>query len=135
MRAVAFTFIFFIYIFSISTWLVEVQFFAESDYVVKGLDGMPLDTHNLVMDGTEDIRGLADSTLNPERDGNILDRVGAFADTGFFSVWTMLELLSGTYAFNVLGTIGLPASFVLALKLIFPILVGFNVLYFLIGRY
>ena len=135
MRAVAFTIIFFVYIFSVSAWLVDVTFFAGTDYVVTNLVGTPLDSHELVMEGSENIRGLADSTLNPERDGSILDRVGEFANTGFFSVWTILELLSGTYAFNALETIGMPAAFVLALKLIFPCLVAFNVIYFLIGRY
>ena len=135
MRAVAFTVIFFIYIFSASAWLVDVTFFAGTEYQPTSLTGDNIDSMALVMEGSEDIRELGTNTLNPERDGSILDRVGDFANTGFFSIWTILELLSGTYAFNALEQIGMPAAFVLMLKLIFPTLVAFNVIYLLVGRY
>ena len=135
MRAVAFQVIFFIYIFSASAWVIDVTFFAGTEHQPQNLKGLPLDTQALTLEGSESIRGLADNTLNPERDGSILDRVGEFAQTGYFSIWTILELLSGTYAFNALEILGLPAAFITFLKLIFPMLVAFNVIYFLIGRY
>lgn len=135
MRAVAFTVIFFVYIFNVSLWAVDTQFFAGTPNLPSGLTGDELDTRTLVLNGSENIRSLADDTLNPVRDDNILDRVGEFLTTGYISIWTLLDLLAGTYAFDALETIGVPSVFVLVLKLIFPILVAFNVIYFLIGRY
>jgi len=134
MRAVAFTLISFIYIFSVSVWLVDATILIHTEFTPVSLDGTPIDSHDLVNDA-EGFRQLSEETLNPSQDGNILDRITQYFETGYASVWVVLDLLSGTYAFNILSTIGVPPAFVLALKFIFPMLVASQVIWYVAGRY
>lgn len=135
MRAVALTIISFVYIFSASLWMVDNIFLAPIGIIPVALDGSDLNTAILVNNGSEGIRSLSEDTLNPSRDGSVLDLVGDFVDTGYISVWTLLDLLTGVHMFNVLETIGVNPFFVLMIKLIYPLLVAVTVIYFLIGRY
>jgi len=134
MRAVAFTAVAFIYIFSVSVWLFDATVLVHTDFAPVGLDGSVIDTAALVNDGNE-FGQLSSETLNPAQDGNVFDRISQYFETGYASVWVVLDLLAGTYAFNILTTVGVPGPFVLAIKLIFPMLVASQVIWFVAGRY
>lgn len=135
MRAVAFHFVLFVYIFSLSLWMVDEGIFQGSYIRPMSLTGQVLDTEELAIERTEKIRAIANQTLNPTDSGDPLDRITDFTTTGYVTAWTMLDLLTGSYMFAALGLIGLPSYFIIFLQLLFPILVGFTVLYFVLGRY
>ena len=115
--------------------MVDEGIFDGTQVRPMSLSGQVLDTEDLAIERTEKIRAIANQTLNPTDSGNPLDRITDFTTTGYVTAWTMLDLLTGSYMFAALGLIGLPSYFVFFLQLLFPILVGFTVLYFVLGRY
>jgi len=134
MRAVAFTIIFFIYIFSASLYLVDEVLLQHTTLAPVGLDGQPLSPVNLVNAGSA-LQEVGEDVLNPSQGGTIFDRVGQYLLTTYAVIWSMLDLLSGTYAFNVLYTVGVDPALVLVIKVLFPMFVAFQVVWFLVGRY
>ena len=135
MRAVAFQFIFFVYIFGVSAWAVDVGVFEGQAIRAHTISGNLLDTEDLAIERTEQIRAISNKTLNPSDSGNPVDRITDFATTGYFTAWTMLDLLTGSYLFAALGLLGLPAFFIFMIQLIFPMIVAMTVLFFVLGRY
>jgi len=134
MRAIAFTIIFFVYIFSASLYLVDEVLLQHTTFRPLGLDGQPLSPQNLVNEGIE-FQEIGEDVLNPSQGGTIFDRIGQYLLTTYAVIWSMLDLLSGTYAFNVLFTIGVDPAFVTVIKILFPMFVAFQVVWFLVGRY
>ena len=134
MRAVAVTFIAFIYVFSISLYVVDVTILAHTQFGPVGLAGS-IDTASLVTEADEDMRGLYDVLNFTGVNATMLDGIINFVDSGSSAVWIVLSLLSGTYAFDVLAIVGVPSALILAFKLIFPLLVAYQVIWFLTGRY
>lgn len=134
MRAIAFTLIFFVYIFSTSVWLVDQVLLTHTTFSPVGLDGMPLNTSELVNSGAS-FQDIGEAVLNPSQGGTVFDRIGQYLLTTYAVIWEMLDLLSGNYAFNVLHTVGVHPAFVTMLKVLFPMFVAFQVIWFLVGRY
>ena len=135
MRAVAFHFVLFTYIFSLSLWMVDTGIFADTQIRPMTLSGQILDTEDLAIERTEKFRSIANQTLNPSDGGDALDRITEFTSTGYVTAWTLLDLLTGSYMFAALALIGLPSYFVFFLQMLFPPLVAFTVLFFVLGRY
>jgi len=134
MRAVAFTIIFFIYMFSVSAYLIDEVLLQHTTLTPLGLDGTPLNPSNLINDGIA-FQNIGDETLNPSQSGTIYDRISQYLLTTYAVTWNMLDLLSGTYAFNLLYTIVGAPALVVAIKVMFPMFVAFQVIWFLVGRY
>lgn len=126
----------FVYIWSISLWFVDVTFFAEDPVLAaRGIGGQALDTDALLeADGARQIAELGNRTANPINNGSIIDRISGAVAGGATSTWTLLELLSGTYAFNTLEFIGVHPNFITMLKLIFPMVVAVTIVYYITGR-
>jgi len=134
MRAIAFTIIFFVYIFSVSVYLVDEVLLQHTTLSPVGLDGQPLNPPELVNAGIA-FQEIGDDVLNPSQGGTIFDRISQYALTTYAVTWSMLDLLSGTYAFNILFTLGVNPALVTMIKLLFPMFVAFQVIWFLVGRY
>lgn len=134
MRAIAFTIIFFVYIFSTSVWLVDEVLLVHTTFGPVGLDGQPLNSQALVNEGVT-FQEIGEAVLNPSQGGTVFDRVGQYLLTTYAVIWEMLDLLTGNYAFNVLNTVGVHPAFVTMMKVLFPMFVAFQVIWFLVGRY
>ena len=138
MRAITLQMIVFVYMFSTSVWLVDEMILKHTSIEPMGLAGGKLDPAQLETgagEATNNFEDLRDKALNIEQDGNILDRIGQFAETGYNSVWLVLDLLTGSYFFWVLGAIGVPQPFIQVLIWIFPFFVVSQVIWFVAGRY
>lgn len=121
MRPVAFTIIAFIYIFSVSLWLVDEMVLKQIGMMPIGLQGDYIDTEELL----EENKQFAELDQFLDVDSVV---------SGYETMLLVLELLGGVYAFNVLTIIGVPDAFIIALKLIFPMLVAFQIIWFIRGR-
>lgn len=128
----------FVYLFSTSIWLVDEMILKSTSFKPEGLENQSLNPEEL-RDGTGDAEHnfseLAEKAIDIEQDGTILDRIGQFAETGYNSVWLVLELLSGSYLFFVLYHIGMPHAFIIVLQLLFPFFVVSQVIWYVAGRY
>ena len=134
MRPIAFHIVFFVWIFSACAWLTDVMIF-DGQIAPYTLTGQVLDTSGLLLgDDAQTIRNIGDATLNPSNADGILERVAQYTETGYFSAWVLLEVLSGDYLFTTLAALGLPEAFRTFLTFLFPMFVGFNVIYLLVGR-
>lgn len=134
MRPVAVTVVSFIYIWSISLWFVDETFFgADESIVARDLQGRPLNTTALLeTEGAERFRNADGAAARgPEP---VWDQIGSALGSGASSVWTVVELATGTYAFNVLERVGVHHNFVMLLKLVFPVIVAMTVVYYVTGR-
>ena len=135
-RPVGITIVAFVYIWSLSLWFVDITFFAEDPTVqARTLTGAPLDTALIIEGDTPTaMREVGSKVANPANNGSIVDRIADTVAGGAISTWTLLELLSGTYAFSVLETVGLDANFVTMLKLIFPLIAAMTIVFYVTGR-
>lgn len=126
----------FVYIWSISLWFVDITFFEEDPVLAaRGVGGQVLDTSALLnQDGARQIAEIGNATANPINNGSIIDRITGAVAGGATSTWTLLELLSGTYAFNTLELVGVDSNFITVLKLIFPLIVAVTIVYYITGR-
>ena len=126
----------FIYLWSISLWFVDATFFAEDPTLApRTVDGAPLDTELLLnSEGSEGFRTAGEAALNTRNNGTVLDRLAQSVTVGTTATWTILELLTGTYAFNVLEDVGVHPNLVTVLKLMFPLIVAITVIYYVTGR-
>ena len=101
----------------------------------RGIGGQALDTDALLQtDGARQIAEIGNRTANPINNGSIIDRISGAVAGGATSTWTLLELLTGTYAFNTLEFIGVHPNFITMLKLIFPLVVAVTIVYYITGR-
>lgn len=134
MRSIALTVVSFCYILSISMWVIDETILPHTDFTPRNLAGNPINTAALA--DNEDIRNLANATMNA-RDGgdNIIDRIGQSLEASYAAIWVVLDLVSGTYMFNVLYGIGINPVLVTAMKLIMPLLIASQVIWFVAGRY
>lgn len=122
--------------FSISVYVVDEVLLTHTTIQPRDLNGNVIVPTALVEQGQQaGFEGIMNATLNPSQGGTVFDRISQFALTTYSVTWSMLELLSGTFAFNLLFDIGVHPAFVFALKLMFPLFVGFQVMWFLVGRY
>jgi len=136
-RAIAFTLIAFVYLFGLSMYLVDEVAFKHTTIEPRDINGNPIVPRSLVtdVDGKGYFDYVGDEVLNPQQGGTVFDRISQFALTTYSVTWTMLELLSGNYMWNTLGVIGVDPALVFVIKLIWPLFVGFQVMWFLVGRY
>lgn len=129
----------FIYIWSASLWFVDATFFAEDPLLtMRGLDGTPLNTGALLEGDTpQRIRDIGDTVGNPRNQSTSsepIDRIGDAIGGNVLMLWTYIELLSGTYAFNVLELAGVHPNFIALMKLVFPVIVAATVIFYITGR-
>ena len=126
----------FVYIWSLSLWFVDATIFAEDPLLAaRGLGGEPLNTGALLEgDIPERMKNIGSDTANVVNNGSIIDRIGQTAAGGVVSTWTIIELMTGTYAFDTLRLIGLPGEFVVILQLIFPVIVAVTIVFYITGR-
>ena len=114
MRPVAITIVSFVYILGLGLWFVDSTLFeADESLSARDLQGRPLDTGALVRDG-----------------GGVGGGSGADA-TDF---WTIAELASGAYAFNVLDMIGIDQNLMTVVKAIFPAIVAVTIIHYIKRR-
>ena len=127
----------FVYMFSTSVWLVDEMILQHTNIKPIGLNQSILDP-DLIERGEgeseNNFQELRDRAINTEQDGNALDRINQFAETGNNAVWLALDLLTGSYFFWVLGYIGVPQPFIQVLIWIFPFFVVSQVIWFVRGR-
>ena len=124
--------------FSTSIWLVDEMVLTHTSIKPTGLNESEIDTALIERgegEAENNFNDLRDKALNIEQDGNILDRISQFAETGYNSVWLVLDLLTGSYLFWVLGYIGVPQAFIQVLIWIFPFFVVSQVIWYVAGRY
>lgn len=126
----------FVYIWSLSAWMVDTTFFANDPLLqARGVSGQVLNTDDvLTSEMTDRIRETGSTVANSQNNGSTIDRIGEAAGASVTSIWTYLELLSGSYAFNVLEWIGVPASFITILKLAWPVIVAATIIFYVTGR-
>ena len=136
MRAIAFTVMGFVYILSISAYIVDEVILSETDFAPRNLNNQRLDSDTLLGDDADAFRELGNRTLNAQ-DGSdtIIDRIGKTLESSYASIWVVLELISGNYAFNVLHEFGVHPAVVAGIKLIMPLLIASQVIWYLAGRY
>lgn len=136
MRPVALTIVVFVYIWSLSLWFVDSTFFVEDPTLIaRGIDGRPLNASLLLEGETPDrLRQAGEAVANPINNATVLDRISNAVAGGATSTWTIIELLSGTYAFSVLEQVGVHPNFVLLLKAIFPVIVATTIIFYITGR-
>ena len=136
MRPIGFTFVFFMYFMSAGAFITDTVFLEPIGMGITGLSGDEINGQ-LIFDeftNSTDIGNAANATANPSLNDNPIDRVVLFTQGGYASVWTLLSMLSGTYAFSLLALLGVPAVFVFVIQLIFGFSVVFTIVYYLTGR-
>lgn len=136
MRPVGITIVVFVYIWSLSLWFVDATFFAEDPTLsARTVSGQPLNSSLLLEGDTPDrLRSVGEAVANPINNATVLDRISNAVAGGATSTWTLLELLSGTYAFSTLEAVGLHPNFIVVLKAIFPIVAAVTIIFYITGR-
>lgn len=108
----------FVYILGLGLWFVDSTLFeADESLSARDLQGRPLDTAGFVRDGNGAGGGGGG---------------GSGADAADF--WTIAELASGAYAFNVLDAIGIDPNLMVVVKAIFPAIVAVTVIHYIKRR-
>ena len=135
MRPIAIQIVGFIYLISISAYAMDLLIFEHIDMRPVGFDGELLDT-DMINSSANPWLAADDKILNASGDDlNIIERVGRFIESTYASVWIYIHLATGTYAFTLLGNLGMPGELVLLFQLIMPLIVVVTVVYMLSGRH
>ena len=113
MRSVGVTIVGFVYILSLSMWLVDSTLHSDPSLRAGGAPG-----------------GLPGADAPPGGDAPDL-WTGADETPSF---WDLLELLAGTYVFGVLEHAGLHQNVVFVIKAIFPVLAASTAVHYVVGR-
>lgn len=112
MRPVAITVVSFVYILGLGLWFVDATLFeADEALTARDLQGRPLDTAALARAGG-----------------------GGDAGAGSTDAWTIVELASGAYAFNVLDMIGVNPNLMTVIKAIFPVVAAVTIIHYVKRR-
>ena len=144
MRAIALNIVILMYGLTFATVLVE-SYFDSVGVELLAYDGRPLEIMDengntkrvtpteLLEEYTKGTVTLSDASVNPQDQGEIVDRVAFFSTAGFAAVWALILLLSGAYTFMWLNAMGIPGEIVVLAQIFYPIALAVTVIKFIRG--
>ena len=116
MRALGLNLLILTFCLSTGTFAVDALIFSPLGVSPTTLSGQPIDIDGLVAEDQERLGDVSTDTLNPQYEGNIVDRITLFSTGGFDMVWTMMTLMSGSYYLNWALAVGVPQIFIYFLQ-------------------
>ena len=132
---VAITWVAFIYIFSLGMFAAEVILLIPAGIAVAPISGGESGTISaFILNQTQNLNEVGEGALNPTLSDNPIDRVTYFIQAGQDAIWTVLSLMTASYMFTFLLLLGVHVTFVYILQLIFSLLIGATVIYYLMGK-
>ena len=109
MRAIGLNLVILTFCLSTLTFGVDAVILSPLGISPTTLDGTtPVDVQGLTQSDRDAFGNLASDSLNPQYQGEVIDRITLFSTGGFDAVWTMITLLSGSYYLNWAVAVGVP---------------------------
>lgn len=116
MRAIAINIVILNFCLSAMTFGLDVALLSPLGISPTTLDGGALDVDGLAEMDQAATGNLLNDGLNPQYQGDVIDRITQFSTGGFDAVWTMFSLLTGGYYFSWATALGVPQFWIYILQ-------------------
>ena len=130
--------IIFCYAVSIGLLSIEVLLLVPLGMELRAPDGTPMKASMIGLLSEDRIKDVAtnirDTNFSGESaDGNIFSRIFDFNVSAAYSVFQLVQILSGTYVFSLLLVVGFPAILVVGMVMIYTIFLAVTIVSLLRG--
>lgn len=133
MRSIAFNMIILTFCLSTMTFAMDVVLLSPLGISPTTIEGDPIDTEALVSNNKAQFGSLTSDAINPQYEGNVIDRITTFSTGGFDAVWTMITLLTGSYYLHWAVAVGAPPIWIFIFQGVFPIAIIITVIKYIRG--
>lgn len=105
----------------VSFSLIGVQLVIADEYgiVMKSADGTPMLPELLKLTNQELYNDTLESLADEESNPDLLERITDSTTSAALVAWELVQLLSGTYIFNLLAVFGIPVPFIAIVAILY----------------
>lgn len=117
-----------IFMYAASMSLLAMQYVLADEFgiTMTNIHGEPIESHIVGYINEAELNERLDNITTANFTGNTTyyDRVETFTTSAAFVAWELVQLLTGTYIFNLAFLLGIPIHFVMIITVIYALLLG-----------